>query len=316
MNFTERFKRRILQPLRGAIVLFLLGLNAFVAPTLICLLVWPGWILPTARLRGYFRYCVGWIPVYWADTNALIFKIFGLKTWTAPAVQDLSWRRSYLLMANHQTWLDIMILTSVFAHRTPPYKFFMKRPLLWTLPIVSWACWLLDFPFLHRHSPSDVKKNPQLKGKDIETTIKACRKFRIYPTTAMIFPEGTRFTLAKRDHQRSPFNHLLKPKAMGMAMVLQENHRKLRGIINATITYSEIEPSLWNFACGRIEKTSVKYDLLPITPDLIGNANHDSNFRKHFQQWLMQLWQEKDRLIDFELQNFKLQKRPIKDRLL
>jgi hypothetical protein len=41
-----------------------------------------------------------------------------------------------------------------------------------------------------------------------------------HPTTIVNFVEGSRFTEEKRQQTRSPYQHLLPPKAAGIAMAL------------------------------------------------------------------------------------------------
>ncbi len=76
----------------------------------------------------------------------------------------------------------------------------MKK-ILWSLPIAGWACYFLGYPFIARHSHEEVRKNPQLKTKDIETTRAACAKFKEFPTTVMNFVE--RHTVYSREKKPS-----------------------------------------------------------------------------------------------------------------
>jgi 1-acyl-sn-glycerol-3-phosphate acyltransferase len=173
----------------------------------------------------------------------------------------------------------------------------MKKELLWSLPVAGWACYVLGYPFMARHSHEEIRKNPRLKSKDIETTRAACMKFKEFPTAVMNFVEGTRFSAAKREAQQSPYQYLLKPKATGVALVLQELHAQLSGIVNVTLHYQPQNLSLWQFLRGKIERIDVHYELLPITPDLVGDPYADRVFRKHFQQWLSEVWQRKDQRL-------------------
>jgi 1-acyl-sn-glycerol-3-phosphate acyltransferase len=62
------------------------------------------------------------------------------------------------------------------------------------VPVIGLAWWALDFPFMKRHSRAALRKNPELRQQDRETTRKACAKFALVPTSVMNFAEGTRFT--------------------------------------------------------------------------------------------------------------------------
>src|SRR3546814_9530339 len=113
-----------------------------------------------------------------------------------------------------------------FNRRIPLLKFFLKQELI-KVPLLGLAWWALDFPFRKRFTRAEIEANPSLKGKDLETTRKACEKFKEMPTSVMNFFEGTRFTQAKHDQQQSPYEFLLKPKAGGTAFALSAMDGKL-----------------------------------------------------------------------------------------
>ncbi|TGN37544.1 acyltransferase, partial [Marinobacter confluentis] len=99
------------------------------------------------------------------------------------------------------------------------------------------AWWALDFPFMQRHTKDQIARNPSLKGRDIEATRAACEKFRFTPVTIFNFMEGTRFTPAKQSAQKSPYRHLLKPRAGGTAVVLEAMGDSLTTMLDVTIVY-------------------------------------------------------------------------------
>ena len=238
------------------------------------------------------------LPVYWMIVNKWILKMNTRGKWDVQGKGPMDPKGWYLVIANHESWIDIPVLGSIFSNKIPLIKFFMKKELLWQLPIAGIDCYLLGYPILARHTRAEIRKNPALKGKDIESTKKACQKFKAFPTTLMNFVEGTRFTTEKHKRQQSPYQHLLKPKAAGTAIVITEMSNKLDGIINTTIHYDAEDNSMWRFLCGRINKIYVRYDVIPITEDLIGNYYEDRTYRKNFQRWLNGVWQEKDKIIN------------------
>ena len=65
-----------------------------------------------------------------------------------------------------------------------------------------------------------LARNPHMKGRDFETTRKACEKFRHTPTSVINFVEGTRFSVEKRDRHNAPYRHLLRPRAGGFAVAM------------------------------------------------------------------------------------------------
>lgn len=294
----ENFLSKILCNLMAGLSIILLLINmVFVASSILifyCLIH----LLPVKswRRRGQ-AWLQNW-PVWWMDLNHWVLQMSTHGKWQVEGQADLSPSQWYLLICNHQSWMDILVLGIFFRHKVPILKFFMKKELLWTLPVAGWACYILGYPFMARHSHEEVKKNPHLKTVDIETTRAACAKFKEFPTTVMNFVEGTRFSPAKREAQHSTFQHLLKPKGTGVGLVLNELHPVLSGILNVTIHYSPQKLSLWQFLRGNIQRIYIRYELLPITPNLIGDPYKDREFRKSFQQWLNQLWAEKDQQLN------------------
>jgi 1-acyl-sn-glycerol-3-phosphate acyltransferase len=169
--------------------------------------------------------------------------------------------------------------------------------LIW-VPVIGIAWWALDFPFMKRYSAAEIAKNPSLKGKDLETTRKACEKFKYTPVTVFNFLEGTRFTPAKHQLQQSPYQHLLKPKAGGAAFVLGAMGEQLHTMLNLTIYYPCDDRSFWHFLSGRVKKVVVRIEKQTIAPRFLSRDYlSDEQFRGEFQQWVSELWADKDRLL-------------------
>lgn len=206
---------------------------------------------------------------------------------------QLSRQEWYMLVANHQSWCDILVLVRVFGTRIPGVKFFFKQSLLW-IPVLGLALWGLDFPYMRRYTKQQLERNPELKGKDLERTQKSCAHFRHHPVTIINFLEGTRFTPAKHAQQNSPYRHLLMPKAGGMAFTLTAMNGQLHQMLDMTICYPEGIPRYWDYACGQVKTIRVHIRQLPIGSDLLGNYGEDESYRNHFQSWVNQLWFDKD----------------------
>jgi len=231
--------------------------------------------------------------VAWISVNNFTTRLFTRIRWNVQGLEQLSRKDWYLLLANHQSWADILVLQNIFNRKIPFIKFFLKKELIY-VPLLGICWWALDFPFMKRYSKNFLLRNPQLQGKDIETTRKACVKFQFKPTTIMNFVEGTRFTKAKHDIQQSPFARLLKPKAGGVAFVLGAMGDQLHKMLNVTIYYPQGIPSFWDYISGKVRDITVHINVLPISSDLVGDYN-DPVYREQFQLWVNQLWQQKDR---------------------
>jgi 1-acyl-sn-glycerol-3-phosphate acyltransferase len=207
----------------------------------------------------------------------------------------------YLITANHQSWADIFVLFQVFHRRIPLLKFFIKKEMA-RVPVVGQAWWALDFPFMQRHSKAYLEKHPEKAGQDLEATRKACEKFSQTPTSVMNFLEGTRFTPAKHRQQQSPYRHLLKPKAGGIAFTIKALGNCFDSLTNVTLVYPEGAPSFWDLMCGRLRKVSVRVEDRPIPAHFSqGDYLNDARFRQEVQQWVSELWHDKDALIEHSL---------------
>ena len=210
---------------------------------------------------------------------------------------DVRVNRWCLLLANHQSWVDILVIIRVFYGKLPPYKFFIKKELLW-LPMIGFCLWAMDYPVMKRYPKKVLEKNPNLKGMDIEATRRACEAFMQHPVTVMNFVEGTRFTPAKQRAQGSPYRNLLIPRAGGTALVLYATGELMEQILDVTIVYPGKTPGLWDFFRGRCDDVIVDIRRVPMTPELMGDYFQDPDFRMRFQAWINGLWAEKDACIE------------------
>ncbi|MBE0366510.1 acyltransferase [Pseudoalteromonas sp. MMG013] len=218
-------------------------------------------------------------------------------------LEDIKRKDWYLVIANHQSWVDIVIMQRVLHRKIPFLNFFLKKELLY-VPVLGLAWWALDFPFMSRTSKSQLRKNPKLKGKDIETTRKACEKFKTMPVSIVNFVEGTRFTPEKHQRQKSPFDHLLKPKAGGIAFVMQAMGEQINKVVNVTIHYPDGIPNFIDFVSGKVKRVDVHIDVMPVSEELIGDYSNDNEFRVRFQSELNRLWSDKDQQLE-KLQHVK-----------
>ena len=261
-------------------------------------------IIPLKKWRQFTKKLMELLHAVWLRSNYFLLKWITHTKWEIKGLEQLHYKEWYLLISNHQSWADILILQCIFSGKIPPLKFFLKKELLWTLPIASWACWLLDFPFMHRYSKAKLTQYPELKNKDIEETKKTSAKFKIMPTTVANFVEGTRFSQQKRELQASPYEYLLRPKAAGMAFSLAVLGNFFHKILNVTIIYPPYHANLLDFLSGNIEKIIVEVETIPITNDWLGDYENDRQYRIYFQKKLNELWERKDQLIKTQLQNF------------
>jgi 1-acyl-sn-glycerol-3-phosphate acyltransferase len=294
--------------LRAIIAILIITVNMLILPVVVILLALIYKIMPIAILKNpMYKLSHQIIPDYWVAMNSLAMDVANSAEWEIITKGELKREGWYFLMSNHQSWLDILVLQRTFVRKIPMLKFFMKQELLWTLPIGGLACYMLDFPFMKRHSKEYLKKHPEQRDKDIETTRITCEKFKYQPITIMNYVEGTRFTKEKHRARQSPYQNLLPPKAGGIAFVLATMDQQIKHIIDTTIVYHTDNISLWNFFKGGIHKITVHTEVIPVPDTLRGDYYHDKDFRVAFQQWLNERWQQKDQLINHLRQQYSAQ---------
>jgi len=250
-------------------------------------------IIPVKPWQKLMSYFLDALANSWVGINTLNQKLFIGTKIEVSGLDKVKLNDWYLVISNHQSWVDILVLQRILLGKIPFLKFFLKKELIY-VPIIGLAWWALDFPFMKRYSQSYLKKNPHLIGTDITTTRKACEKFKNKPVSVMNFIEGTRFTGAKHEKQKSPFTHLLRPKAGGIAYVLDAMGQHLTKVVNVTIYYPGGIPSFWQFISGQVKNIRVDVDIFDINEQMSGDYFNDKAFKQSFQQWLNQLWQEKD----------------------
>lgn len=291
-------KHYILYPLRGAFNFTGLAIMTALTAVLIFLVAPFVWIIPHKKYHQAATRFIQRLPIFWVGGIKFILNLTMKSKFDVQGPTHLQKNKPYILVSNHRSWIDILLLGYAFHGKVPSLRFFMKKELLWTLPFGGLAAWLLGYPFMERHTSAQFRKNPALKNKDIETTKKACRRFVLYPATVMNYIEGTRFTEKKKIAKGSPYQHLLKPKAGGIAIVLNEMRDHLAGFIDATIAYQPDTVSFWEFCCGNFKTAFCHYRVLPIEKNMRGDYTNDRSFRIEFQQWLNRLWEEKDQQLD------------------
>jgi 1-acyl-sn-glycerol-3-phosphate acyltransferase len=112
-----------------------------------------------------------------------------LPLWTArfEGVERIRNDRTYVLVANHQSLGDILVLFGLFKH----FKWVSKRAIFRT-PFIGWNMSLNDYVQLVRGDRGSI-----------ETMLAACRAHLRRGSSVMMFPEGSR----SLDGEMKPFKH-------------------------------------------------------------------------------------------------------------
>jgi 1-acyl-sn-glycerol-3-phosphate acyltransferase len=112
-----------------------------------------------------------------------------LPLWTArfEGIEHIRNDRTYVVVANHQSLGDILVLFGLFKH----FKWVSKRA-IFRVPFIGWNMSLNDYVQLVRGDPSSIEK-----------MMAACRVHLQRGSSVMMFPEGTR----SLDGELKPFKH-------------------------------------------------------------------------------------------------------------
>jgi 1-acyl-sn-glycerol-3-phosphate acyltransferase len=282
---------------RGVLAALLLGANTLFWCVPLFAVALVKLALPARPVRAAADRLLNAIAERWIACNSGWMRLTQATRWDVDGLQQLEPRGWYMVAANHQSWADIFVLQHLLNRRIPLLKFVLKQQLIW-VPVIGLAWWALDFPFMRRHSRAYLERHPEKRLEDLETTRRACEKFALVPTSVMNFVEGTRFTAAKHWAQDSPYRHLLKPKAGALAQALSVLGDRFNALLDITIAYPRGAPSFWQFLCGAVPEVVVRARLRPIPPGFrAGDYAADPQFRKSIEQWLQELWREKDEQI-------------------
>ena len=285
-------------PIRLALLALLIASSTLLHVTPILLVSLLKAVLPFKRLQSAANPLLTGIAESWIGFNGWLWDRFTHTRLELREDAALRMDGHYLVLANHQSWVDILVLQKVFNRRIPLLRFFLKRQLFW-VPLLGLAWWALDFPFMGRYSKREIARNPELGKRDMEATRRACAKFVDIPVSVMNFVEGTRYTPDKHASQASPYRHLLKPKSGGVAFVLDAMGQGLHAIVDVTIAYPGGRPSMMDLMANQVPQVKVQVRQRPIPAELVeGDYQSDRAFRARFQQWMNGVWQDKDADLD------------------
>lgn len=254
-------------------------------------------LLPVPAFRTVMSRWIMAMGQNWVSCNSVILGLRRNTHLDVRGIDNLQRDDWYLIIANHQAWVDIPVLQAVFSRRIPFLKFFIKQQLIW-FPLLGLAWWAMDMPFMKRYSKSYLARYPEKKGRDLEETKKACEKFQETPTTIINFVEGTRATEEKRLARNSPYEFLLPPRTGGVALAISSMGEMFRSVIDVTIVYPDGVQQFWDMCCGRLKHVVIDVRERAIDEWMTaGDYTTDREFRARFHTWVASVWQEKDQNI-------------------
>ncbi len=174
--------------IRGSVAAVLLVTNVLFWCLLLFAFTLLKIIIPVPAVRSGITRILNTIANNWISCNSGWMHLTQKMDWDIQLPSNLDSKGWYFVISNHQSWVDILILQHSLNRRIPLLKFFLKQELI-KVPVMGAAWWALDFPFMKRYSKAYLEKYPEKKGQDLETTRKACEKFRTLPTSVMNFLE-------------------------------------------------------------------------------------------------------------------------------
>ena len=288
--------------LQGTLVLLAVIANTIFSTVVVFVLAVVKVLAPKGPARNRVTRWLSLVGEYWISFNKLMIWLLRSPEWEIQLPDDLNHEGRYLVFCNHQSWADIVVLQQCLNRRAPFMRFLLKAELIW-VPFLGFCWWALDMAFLRRYSSEQLRKNPALKGKDLENAARTCEKLKHIPVSMMTFPEGTRFTRAKQEQQKSAYKHLLRPRYGGIGQVLYSFDDSLDCLIDVTIIYPDGTPDIWQYISGQVKKISVNVRLMPIGPEVRGkDFRNDPEAKRALKTWLNELWEEKDRYINARIE--------------
>ena len=256
-----------------AISLNLLAWSLPLALLLLARVVVPGWRSGTARL------CAG---IYRA---AVVFDDWCLRrishaTWHNPGI-DLAPGDACIVLANHRSWADILLVQSVVSRRGPIVKFLCKRGLAY-IPVLGLIFLAFDFPVLRRRARRR-ESEPRRRDDDRRRVREACAILHRIPAAMLSFAEGTRFTEHRHALSQSPYRCLLPPRPGGFAAIVEALRPLDAPVIDITIGYPR-PTTFWEFLGGAAGDVAI--DATRFTMREIVQAGPHA--------WLEDRWRAKD----------------------
>lgn len=250
------------------------------------------------------------IANHWINTNnRLLDTLMPERDWRISVPDDLKKDGRYLLVCNHQSWVDTSVVQYVSESRLPITRFFAKHELLY-IPIVGQAFYFLDFPMMKRHSKAQIAKNPALATRDLEEARRACGLLADKPFVLLNYLEGTRFSKDKHARQNSPYQHLLKPKAGGFALAIASLGDKIDGILDMTVVYPDGVPDYGELWAGKMTRLGVDIRHLDMDERLFtdlkdGKYDSDETVKAELFDFLDKMWTAKDERVGQMMSEFE-----------
>jgi 1-acyl-sn-glycerol-3-phosphate acyltransferase len=281
--------------LRALLIAVLLPLNLFVWGSAV-FLCGSVKLFTFGRARRRAILAATWFAERWVAGNDAIFDNLLDTRWDIRGLEAVRRDRTYLVISNHVSWIDIFAAFRAFHRRGPFLRFFLKKELIWA-PVAGQAAWALEFPFMRRYSAAYLKQHPEKRGKDLETTREACRRYQGIPVTILNYVEGTRFTREKHEEQDSPYQYLLRPRIGGVGFVLA-SLGDVEAVYDMTLVFPKRDVTFWDFVANKLPWIVVDFHRIDVPSEFRTAAiTEPGPARERFKAWIEDVWRQKDERI-------------------
>jgi len=295
-------------PILVVLNLLLISINCILIATPIMLLGLVKCVLPLQSVKRFIEYINFLLYRIWVNDNYYIINLTNKVNWeitgdSIPQIED----KSCIVMSNHLSWFDILVIGSIFKSKVATTKFFMKHSLIY-IPFVGLACYALGMPFLRRYSREKLLKNPKLRQKDIKSTKGACKRVIKYPTALINFVEGTRYTPEKAKLAKSSYKHLMPPKTGSIGLTIGEIGEDIECVFNTTLQYpncSYPKKPFIEMLKGNITDIYANVEIIPKGFFKTGDFLQDKTYKHSLTMQVRHIWQAKDEVIESMLNNYK-----------
>ncbi|KAL6731499.1 hypothetical protein Aduo_002359 [Ancylostoma duodenale] len=252
--------------------------------------------LDNTLYRAYMRLCL----FVFENLSGVQLKLYG-------DVEQLRQKpESALVLANHQSDVDwaviVMLAQRQGAEGNDAGFRVMVKHVIHYVPLFGWYIFQHGYIYVRRFG--EFLSAPVLKQLAWLDTID--EKFWL-----LVFPEGTRYSLKKKENilvsqefcRRKgipEFKNVLSPRAGGAFMAL-ENLESLDAVYDVTIAYGQtrlpncrgLAPNMFEFCCGSPAAKTLSVHVKRYPAEQL-----HKNSRKELQDWIIQAYYEKDRLLD------------------
>ncbi|MCP5496711.1 MAG: 1-acyl-sn-glycerol-3-phosphate acyltransferase [Leptospiraceae bacterium] len=191
-------------------------------PIIMSLLFW-GFILITSFILFPIALLI-WLVTFLFDRRLVILHIFtsfwaSLYTWLNPlwrvtinGRERIYSKRTYIIVSNHQSLVDILVLFRLFVH----YKWVSKIE-IFKVPLIGWNMVLNRYIKLNRGSTASNRE-----------MMLACEKTLEAGSSILMFPEGTRSPDGEiRSFKKGAFELALKTKKSILPIAIEGSSKAL-----------------------------------------------------------------------------------------